>query len=107
MAIYAHLGLKVVSRDDVADGAQRRGLHSRGGVDEQLHQALADTGLDNGLDFVVLAIGEVAQGPARVRQDLPQSAARKSDDCQVVYIVKFKTHGKTKCDTHKPFIIIL
>lgn len=68
--VFLYLGLEVIAGDDVTDGAKRGRLHSGGGVDEQLHQSLADASFDHSLDLVVLAVREVAQGPAGVGQDL-------------------------------------
>lgn len=65
-----HLCLKVVTRDNVADGAQCGRLHGRRGVDQQLYQALAHPSLDDSLNLVILPVGQVAQGPARVGQYL-------------------------------------
>lgn len=65
-----YLCLKVVTRDYVADGAQCGRLHGRRGVDQQLYQALAHPSLDDSLNFVILTVGQVAQGPARVGQYL-------------------------------------
>lgn len=65
-----HLRLKVIAGHDVPDGAQGRRLYGGRGVYQQLHQALAHPGLDHRLDLVVLPVRQVAQGPARVRQDL-------------------------------------
>lgn len=44
---------------------------------EKFHKAPADAGIDDGLDFVVGAVGEVGQGPAGVCQQVRVAAEEK------------------------------
>lgn len=97
----AHLCLNVISSDDVSDGSQcgrghlvvgvpaekRRLSRSSGAqvhadgarprLHEQLHEAPADAGVDDGLDLVVGAVGEIRQSPASVRQQVWVAAEQK------------------------------
>lgn len=60
----------VVVRSKLRRGARPR-LH------EQLHQAPADAGVDDGLDLVVGAVREIRQSPASVRQQVWVAAEQK------------------------------
>lgn len=74
-----NLSLKIIARDNVSNSAQRWGLNSRGSVDQQLDQTLADSSFDDGLNLVILAVREVAQRPTSVSQHLvyPREAGKK------------------------------
>jgi hypothetical protein len=58
-AVDDDLGLDIITSNNVADRAQGGGLDRGGGVHEQLDESARDAGLDDGLDLVVGAIGEV------------------------------------------------
>ena len=63
------LGLRFGAGDDVADGRERRGDHTRPGVCKQLDQTLDESLLgDHGLDLSgVAVVCEVRHDPGRVR----------------------------------------
>merc|ERR1719253_486367 len=69
-SLFPAVMLEMVPRDDVPHGPEGRRLDGRAGVEEELHEAAADAGLDDRLDLLVGAVGQVAQGPAGVRQHL-------------------------------------
>lgn len=64
------LRLLVVARHNIAHRPQRRHQHRSLVMRQQLHQATADSGIDDVLDAVVGPIRQVRQCPACVRQHL-------------------------------------
>ena len=69
----SHLSLHVISSDDVTHRAQSGRLDIRRLVHEQLHESASDSGLNDGLDLLVLrasVVAHVRESPARVREHL-------------------------------------
>lgn len=90
-AVDDELGLDIITGDNVADRTQSGCLDGGGGVHEQLYQATGDVGLDDSLDLVVGAIGQVRDSPAGVDEnlvvkrvhELSENGERRSDGVPV------------------------
>lgn len=54
-----HLGLEVVTSDNVTNGTKGWGLNGSRWVEKEVHKATADTAVNDGLDLVVDAVGKV------------------------------------------------
>ena len=85
VTIENKLGLFVGARDDVANGTQSRRLDLDFAMRKEGHKFGDDTGINNHLDLVITAIGEIAQCPYGVHKDLERKR------------LKLKSKIKVKC----------
>lgn len=69
-AVDDYLGLHIITSDDVTNGPERGCLDRGRGVHEELHQSAGYTRLDDGLYLVVGAVGQVADRPAGIDENL-------------------------------------
>jgi hypothetical protein len=75
------LRLQVVARDNVAHGSKRRRLDRWTRIEQQLHQATADTGFNDGLNLLVRTVRQVTQSPTCVREDFFVGTKDKLCEC--------------------------
>ena len=69
-AVDDGLRLAVVAGYNVANRPQSGGLNGRIRVRQQVDEPSRHAGVENGLDLVVRAVGEVRKRPARIGDDL-------------------------------------
>eukprot|EP00050_Salpingoeca_kvevrii_P010306 m.7653 g.7653 ORF g.7653 m.7653 type:complete len:452 (+) comp2784_c1_seq1:247-1602(+) len=74
------LGLLVVARDNVANGAESRGDDRGRLVAQKLDEAVADARINDALDLLVGAIGKVRESPACIGQNLRVALVKEADE---------------------------